>query len=350
MVLLVYFGSGTLMTGDLGAHGQSEMSPTINLKTALDGSIIVFVRGWLNETADVYIDRVILREGLTTSDYEIWDDIKPLTRLCATNSGGDSNCHSVVVFRDPSTTMMAIVPSEFRYEILIPESAGLGDIDIAKHESNFETHVVPVQMAIDRALFPELLELDWNIQLSAADKLHHEVVKEWHRIESVRMVGQYLYIIIFLAMAGILYHLPGMMAGERGAGLSSLLQAHGCSQLARILSWSLTMCSLYLPSWIIGGILYSVYFFQFTNPATIILGLQLLGGLALAGYAEFLASFFSRPQLAGVFSIVLSCVLAMVALVFTTGSLYILIDLTGNGYSALVHVVCSLFPPINYCL
>lgn len=330
--------------------GFGELAPIRPLADVLDGKL-VFVRGYMGREADTYIKRIEENEGIT--DIIIVDDREELSDICLMNLQGSSSCYAAVVFTNPKKSRISYYHGdshefseeeeyngkEYAYEIVVNPALRTGMIDIEHANSPIQSHIFPLQYAIDRALAPTLPKQaprQWGYTTTTA-KVQETYITEAY----LRGMARYIYPGIFIGMIGIMYHLPGLFVAEREIGITSLLDAHGCTKIARYLSWHISMSTLYLPGWIISSIFFAIQLFHNTN-AAIVLFWQILGGLSLTSYAIFLSAFFKRAQLASVTCSTLSMVLVTVMVIVTFGSGW-------SDSSPVIFIgLSAVFPPINY--
>lgn len=331
-------------------YGFGEPKPIKSLKDSVDGKL-VFVRQDLGRKADLYIDRVIQNEGLKGTITV--DRSEELLNACVMNLQGSSSCYAAVVFLNRTNGLTrfdtrtgrwkASLPSNtttIQYQIVVNPSLRSGAIDIKNANSPIQSHIAPLQYALDRAIAPEAIPAT-PPQLWGYSKTRPQDQERFINEAYMRAVARFLYPGFFIGLIGILYHLPGLFVAEREIGITSLLTAHGCTRLARYLSWHLGLSALYLPGWLIGSIFFAVKLFTNSNPG-IIIGFQLLSGLSMTSFAIFCSAFFRRAQLASVFTATISMLLAVVPVVltfntgWTTANPNIFIGLS------------AVFPPVNY--
>ena len=140
----------------------------------------------------------------------------------------------------------------------------------------------------------------------------------------------------FIGMVGVTYHLVGHIAMERELGMSQLIEAmmpnkqRWVPQVARLLAAHLSFDIMYAPGWIINGLIVAYLVYPDTDVG-IIVGLHILGGLALSSWSLLFASFFKHAQLSGITTTIVSLVLAIIAQ----------IPLGKNGSTGTVAVLCE---------
>ncbi|KAH9948219.1 P-loop containing nucleoside triphosphate hydrolase protein [Amylocystis lapponica] len=267
------------------------------------------------------------------------DDISP---SCPENYNGYSECFGAVEFQSlPGLPTQASgsgtnVTTAFNYTLRLDQ--GLFYINVAKHTSDYEKRVIPLQWAIDSAII-ELTTgvqpptpLEWPYTEETNSEQNTEI-----RISYVNLLRTLLVIALFVCYIGIAYQLPGSFMGERANQLTSHMKAMGLKDSARILSWHISISLAYLPAWIIVSVVWRYRIFATTNVGLII-GLHLLLGLSLASWSFFVAMPFGKsPQLAAVVTTFCGIVCSILGLIFE-GS-------TGGAF-----VFSLAFPPAFYVI
>ena len=88
---------------------------------------------------------------------------------------------------------------------------------------------------------------------------------------------------------------------------------------ARLSSYHLAFSLIYLPGWVVIGVIFGLGVFQRTSLGVLIV-LHILTGLSLSSFSIFIAAFFKRSQLSGIIAVIASLLLAVVAQVIATAS------------------------------
>jgi len=137
------------------------------------------------------------------------------------------------------------------------------------------------------------------------------------------------------------YQLTGQMALEREGGISQLVEAMSPAkkpwhtQAARLLSNHIAFDLIYLPGWVIMGIIIRQLAFKNTSLGILIIYHILVGG-ALTSFSIFGASFFRKAQLSGITLVIIPIILAIIA------------QVAGPYSTGAVGVLSLLFPSMNY--
>lgn len=127
------------------------------------------------------------------------------------------------------------------------------------------------------------------------------------------LVSLYVAPIFILILIGVVYHLATLVASERETSISELMAAQGVSLSARILSTYLSFYLLYFPGFLACSIIMTQVLFTRTSDI-LFLFVTLLSGASIIASAHFLASFFSKAQLAGLYTSTLVFALALISL------------------------------------
>ncbi|KAJ7447207.1 hypothetical protein FB451DRAFT_1343436 [Mycena latifolia] len=229
---------------------------------------------------------------------------------CPQNFNGFSECYAAVVFYD----IPANATNPVNYTILA--DSGLFHIDVVRHNSDFETRVLPLQWAVDQAI----IELRTGVTVPAplewpfTNETNEEQDKRT-RLSFIRGIRELLVIAFFICFIGIAYQLPGAVAGERATQVTAHMKAMGLLDSARVISWHLSDSLVYLPAWVIVSLVWRSQIWVLTHPL-LILVVHILLGLTLASWSFFVAAPFGKsPQLAAVSSTFLSILFAILALI-----------------------------------
>lgn len=160
----------------------------------------------------------------------------------------------------------------------------------------------------------------------------------------VRYMGtmvNYLAVGVLLGIIGINYQLTGLIASERELGMSQLIdcmlpnRSTTAAQFLRLLSAHLALDMVYGPAWIVNAVILKQGIFKWTNVG-IIIGIHILGGLALSSFSIFFASFFRKSQMSGIASVLVCIILGIISQ---------LIKINSN---AAIVILSLLFPPMNF--
>lgn len=104
-------------------------------------------------------------------------------------------------------------------------------------------------------------------------------------------------------------------------------------QAARLLASHIAFDIMFLPGWLVVGLILGIGIFSKTSIAILII-YNILIGLALTSFSIFGGAFFRKAQLSGITTTILSLILGILAQTFKPG--------TGT-----VTILGLLFPPMN---
>ena len=303
---------------------------------------IAFVNGGFGGgNIDRVIDRVatpIRKAGKTVKLLQRPED---LLETCPSSIRGVSPCYGAAVFySSPDEGLGGI----WNYTLRTDGALGFR-VDTRKSSNDVEVYAIPLQHAIDfaiaalndtvhqAALPAEVMEFPFT---PITEEENRNQVRARYMNAIVNFLGPAFYV----GLTGVVYHLVGFAASERESGMSPLIEAmmpnvrRWQPQAARLAAYHLAFDIIYVPGWLIMGLILTGGLFGHTN---IGIGLiyHLIFGPALSSFSLLGASFFKKAQLSGISATIVSIVLAIIAQVVqrSTGA---------------VAVLSLLFPPANY--
>ncbi|KAI5842092.1 hypothetical protein BZA05DRAFT_208292 [Tricharina praecox] len=254
---------------------------------------------------------------------------------CKQSLRGVSRCFAAIVFESSPNTGEG---GNWKYTVRGDISFNDGRVNVDDHDSAVQEVLVPIQLAVDRAIAKQEGRTDVDsIRVSEYmyTSLNQDEFDAKLRARFSAAVINYLSAAYLIGMIGIVYHLTGFQAMEREKGLSTLIEAMGGSKFARMVSYHISFSLIYIAGWIVmalnlwGGI--------FNSSSVVIIIIWLItSGWALASWALFLGAFFKKAQLSGISATVFSLILGIIAQVSKDAS-------TGT-----FAVLGFLFPPMTY--
>lgn len=284
------------------------------------GKRLVFVRnGISNTTLGPIIEGILNEPTMKGVEGLSVDDPNDLFTLCRQTLAGSSNCYAAVLFSSFNETNV-------EYTIAMDESAlaytgydeGMGD-----HSSNSQTNrlIFPLQYAIDSHIGNFSTMTPPSTQGFSGVFGPHSRVDEWYPSADVATYGPYWLNLVamfvaplfFLVLIGVVYHLNTFVATERQTIISELMAAQNVTATPRILSTLITFYLLYFPGLLICSVLFTQILFTHTSDI-LFLFVMLLAGASVITSSHFVASFFGKAQLAGLYSSTLTIALAFVTL------------------------------------
>ncbi|ODA81170.1 hypothetical protein RJ55_04134 [Drechmeria coniospora] len=255
--------------------------------------------------------------------------------VCRSSIMGTSPCFGAVVFHsspDQGTGGL--------WNYTLRADGGLGNrFKVGLESNDAEIYAMPLQRAVDAAIagssFPE-----------TTSQYPYTALTEDERQAKVRRQYQasfinYLSVSFLIALIGVCYHMPGLIATEREKGLSQLIDAMMPAekswhrQLARFISHHNAFILTYTPGWIAAAVICGVMIWKNTSVAILVV-FFVLAGVAITSMSLLGASFFRKAQLSGVVTAVSWIVLGIIAQA-----------LTKPGTGAVV-ILSLLFTPCNF--
>lgn len=328
--------------------GIGSPQPVRSLEDALSAATgdrhrVVFVNnGYTGGDIGTVINNLTQRVQNTGYDAHVVTNTSQLNALCPSTLRGVSQCYGAAVFHSSPTQP---IPNG-RWNYTLRADGSLGEkIFVNQQDNDAQLFVLPFQHAIDREIsyigngkrLPDTV-----LQYPFTDETQEERAMNITKLYQGTLIS-IIAVAFFIGMVGVTYQLVGHIAMERELGMSQLIEAMMPNarrwepQVARLLSAHLAFDIIYLPGWIINGLIVAYLVFPQTNVG-IVIGLHLLGGLALSSFSIFWASFFKRAQLSGITVTIASCVLAIVAQ----------IPLGAKGSTGAVIILSLLFTPMGY--
>ena len=299
---------------------------------------IAFINnGYTGGDIDTLIDRLSGPLEEAGADIRLLSTEDDLLETCQSSLAGFSLCFASASFRSSPTEGPNGVWS---YTARVDGGLGLS-VYVNQDDNAAQVYVLPFVQAIDAEIARmEGAELPNNM---LEQPFTYETIQD--REDDVQQfyteaLGDYLAVALFIAVCGIAFHLPGYMAVEREAGISSLVDVMSYDSrpwitlTARLTSTYLAFFLIYLPGLIgVGAVVSETVFVR--TPTSIVLPFHILLGLSLLGYSMFWASFFRRSQLSGITVLILSLVSAVI------------LQFVPRTPTA-IGVVSAIFPPATY--
>ncbi|TGO24720.1 hypothetical protein BPAE_0096g00260 [Botrytis paeoniae] len=265
-----------------------------------------------------------------------------LLDICKSSLRGATSCYGAIVF---NSSPLEGTGGIWNYTMRADGAFGT-QIDVTTDKNDAELFLLPLQRAVDYAIASRNTTIDQNALPTTVNEYPYTSQTQKQRETAIRTNYQtaiinILGVAFLIGMVGVTYHLTGFIASERELGMSQLLEAMMPNlrrwepQVARILSYHLAFDIIYVPGWIIMGVVLGVGVFAQTSMAIVII-FHVLAGLSLTSFSILGAAFFKKAQLSGI-------TLAIVTLLL--GVLTQVIDKTNSGTVAILSL---LFAPCNY--
>jgi len=264
-------------------------------------------------------------------------DVELLT-ACESSLRGASTCYGAASFHSSPTEGEGQT-----WNYTLRADGALGErIYVNQKDNDIEIYVLPFQKAIDSAI----ASLNGTNVLSTIDEYPFTDRTQEERAERIRTLYMgalidIMAVAIYIGVCGVTYQLTGQMASEREDGVSQLVEAMAQAkkpwhtQAARLLSNHIAFDIIYLPGWIIMGLIINRLAFPTTNAAILVI-YHILIGLSLSSFSIFGASFFHKAQLSGITITIFAIILAIIA------------QVAGPYGTGAVAILSLIFPSMNY--
>ncbi|KAH7886313.1 hypothetical protein F5I97DRAFT_2027968 [Phlebopus sp. FC_14] len=303
-------------------YGMGTPIPVYNFQNQFDGSLSLIWADGTNGTGSLSASDIMshITSGFNSHQLRAIKQVASPADIpfyCPQNFNLFSECYAGIAFNYLPTTPTDTTPVNYT----ISADGGLVYINVYDHTSDFETRILPLQLAVDQALIslrsgqsiPTPLEWPYTQETNQQQATNT-------RLSYIRGLRTLLVLALFICYIGIAYQLPGAFTGERANFLTSHMKAMGLLDSARIISWHLSISLVYLPAWIVVSLVWHYNIFTETN-AGLVLVIHLVLGFSLASWSFFVSAPFGKsPQLAAVASTFLAILFAILALVFSQAS------------------------------
>ena len=287
------------------------------------------------------VTQVITNTGIRTQISVVGQEVE-LFEICRSSIRGTSACIAAAVFHSSPTEGPG---GNWNYT-LRADDALERKVDVNSKNNDAQIYAIPFQHAVDMAISQTSVTTGGSVLTSNAFEYPYTSLSQEERETQIRVhfmstVINILAVAFFIGMVGVIYHLTGMMVGERETGLSSLLDCmmpnlkRWQPQWVRLLSFHLAFDIVYLPGWLVIAVILKVSIFVNTSIGVLFL-FQILAGLSLASMSLLFAVCFHRAQLSGIVSVLVAIILAVLAQAINTSG------------TAIVAILSLLFPPMTY--
>ncbi|QRV83171.1 ABC transporter [Ceratobasidium sp. AG-Ba] len=302
--------------------GFGRPAPIASLSDTWTADTIYFVDATTTSPSRVsdFVSALVASSNLSASQrsrMKFLASTNAIRQACPSNFKLVSECFGVVIFHyipsGPQDTQA------MNYTIRI--DGGRRTVNVDTRMSDYERVSLPLQWAIDKTSM-EMMGLENALvpQEWPYTKYANEEVSTKRRLSYINVVQSFLVFVLFFNFLGATYHISGALVDESASGLASLMYVMGCSCVARIISWYLSISLLYLPAWITTAIIWHYRLFSRTN-IYLIIGIHVIAGLSLAAFSLVAcAPFRKSSQLAAIGTTSLTVLLAIVALFIPANS------------------------------
>ncbi|KAF4469052.1 ABC transporter [Fusarium albosuccineum] len=297
--------------------GVASPAPIKNLADTIHGKLVIVKPPRLGPDVDHVIST--FTKDVDENKLLFLDNESYLTTVCLANLRGVSECHAAVTFIDSPLTNVTVKDSQssnhtWQYTLRADPSMDDMHFNAKEHDSDQENLYLPLQLAINNAItnsttVPEVFMFTAETQ---------EEQNRLHREDSVLLIGQVYVFALFACYFFIIYRFTGLITAERESGMSQLVDAMGggSAVAARVLGWLIVFDVLCLPCFIAFGALYGHLMFP-TSSLGLIIGWQILLGLAVNSSTVFAAAFFTKSRVSAIYVIGAFLLLSVAAQIYS---------------------------------
>lgn len=287
---------------DYNTVGVASPVPIKSLADTITGKLVIVQPPYLGPDVQHVVQA--FTEPLDHQQLLFLDNQDDLPSVCLANLRGISDCHAAVTFTDSPLTQQqdhdAVTTRNHTWEYTIWADPARDDshFDILGHDTDQENLFLPLQLAVNNAITnsttrPEVLAFTSETQ-SEQDEVNLHI--------SVLMIALTYVFALSTCYLSIVYSLTRLITAERESGMSQLVDAMGggSAPAARVISWLLVFNSICLPCFIGLGALFGRIMFPTTSTGVLI-GWQILLGLAVNSSTVFAASFFTKSRVSAIY-------------------------------------------------
>ena len=316
----------------------------VDAATATSTHRLVFVRnGISNDSLGPVIEGILQQPGMDKLDTQVTDNPDDLFEMCHQTLQGTSECFAAVIFTSFNETNV-------EYIIAIDDNVASdfsgGDYsrgDYRTDTSVLTNRLLPIQWAVDSHIgnfstSSKPSEQPWSGSFGQYSDQVPDDQPATNGPYWLSLVNLFVAPFFILIIIGVVYHLGVFVATERQTTMADLMAAQKVTNTPRILSTLLSFLILYFPGFLACSILLTQILFTRTSDI-LFLFLTLLAGTSLTVSSHFLASFFSKAQLAGLYISVLAFALSLVILADTLAS---------TPPTSQIIALALFFPPITW--
>ncbi|BFZ63560.1 hypothetical protein YB2330_004688 [Saitoella coloradoensis] len=331
VAFIVFLGEAQNFFSRPATYGFGNVAQVKDFATELGSGKFVWIdrTGSSGGEAQRVVD--IFTAGVTRGTVVQLQTSTELAELCPQNFIGASPCFAAVEFNEVDFTT-----NQFSYTLRA--DTGSNTIRVDTNSGSFEQKVLPLQWAIDQAIF-QLSNSGGTLPPTPLEQPYTQISNEERktdmRLSYLSGVRTILALAFFIGQLGVVYQLVGHIAEEREALITDLLDSMSCLRAARFASFHLSYSIMFLPGWILMGVALALTCFTKTNIGLVIV-FHFLNGFALTSWSLFAGSWFRKAQLSGISATIAAVILAIIAQVIKDRS------------SGSVIILSLIFPPMTY--
>ncbi|KAE8454159.1 hypothetical protein EG329_005084 [Mollisiaceae sp. DMI_Dod_QoI] len=341
---LIHLGASPSSNTDTSNYGiATSATPIRDLADAMDSvsmNKLVFIRnGISNDSIGPLVRGISEQSGMHSVEIHNVNDTNDLLDLCKQSLQGSSDCYAAVIFLSFNETN---VDYSIALDESITDSFSYGNYHT--DDSILSKRILPLQWTIDAqignlsatskpSVQPFSGSFGPNAHIYTSNPINDSNGPYW-----LSLVAQFVAPIFILILIGVVYHLATLVATERETSTAALMAAQGVTTTPRVLSTYLSFYLVYFPGFLACSIILTQVLFKRTSDI-LFLFITLLAGASTIISAHFVASFFSKAQLAGLYTSTLVFALALVTLAASLANPQPVGQVTG---------LSLVFPPITF--
>ena len=332
VLFIVFVAEGQRFFSSPGQYGVgTQYRPIKTIPETIGSTKLVFWDNSSNPTVARQLSEWVAAD-VPSAQIRFVNNRTQLTQTCPQNFNQVSNCYGCVLW-------LNLAPSTNQWSYQLRLDSGLVDTKVRNGQSSLERRHMPLQWAVDRAIFrytfgedalpPTPEEVPYT-QITQSERL------DLLRLSFVRGTREITALAFLLGFVGVVYHLTGLVSSEREGLTTQLMDVMGVGAKKRLLSWHISLSGFYSLSWIFASVVVMQLVFTQSSKA-LVLFFHIFFGLALVSWTLFAASWFKRSQMSGIAVCIVTVVLAILGMVGK--------DSVGN---AGVVILSLVFPPMAF--
>jgi ABC-type multidrug transport system ATPase subunit len=319
VLVFMFFPKATFGVGD--PHPVRNVVDAMNAK---EGMLVL-----VNNASSVggSIDKVMAQVAKPLLDAGkhviVTNSTAELSKICSVNYQGQTPCFAGAVFQSSTTEGPGGI-----WNYVLRNSYDLGEAngDVTKDTNGAQYYLYPLQHAIDVAIasvesvrsprnttqLPALVK-DWMFTSQTQEQLQKML-----RDDVLSLSTDVVAVAWVMAFIGVVFKLVSFTTKEREMEMSDLIESMMPNrnrwepQAIRLFSTFSAFTVVYLPGWLIAGVLMKVGLLTQTSAAIPIVTF-LLGGMAMVSFSILGASFFRRASMSSIIVAGVVIILAIVA-------------------------------------
>ncbi|KXT09611.1 hypothetical protein AC579_7646 [Pseudocercospora musae] len=348
IVLTVILASVKNWIHNNGGYGFGNPSPIRSLSEAFDyvgstrSKFVIVDRDLAGDDVRSVIDELSKMARNGNRELHTLQDSSEIANICPSSSKGVTDCFGAVDFwSSPETTPGGI------WNYTVWQDSVIRGADVRRDDNAVQVYTLPLQHALDIMISRRsngTVVPDTILQYPFTEQTQAEEDFKDSKFFGL-LVTQAIAFALFLGLCGIAYHLTGHVVRQREEGMLQLIDAQMPNKsrweslIARMLATHIAFDVIYMPAWIVCGVVVGEIIYPASNTGWFVL-LYFLAGLAMTSFSILASSLFRRQQLSAISAIVAAIAFAIVAQFSQSGQ--------SSTNNAAVIATGLLFPPSSF--